>query len=211
MTKDNTRKHSGGLVLFCRLFIMAVLVSFVGWCFEKLCRYVAFDSVADRGFLTLPLCPIYGISVTVIFFLMGTPSRIGGVWGEKIKITRLWRRVINDKSWRKYIFYFIFVALLSTLAELITGLCMKPFGVKLWDYSQKPFNFLGIICLEYSILWGALITVFMGGLWKPLYGLVKKLPKRESFILAVTLAVPIIADFAVGIAYLAVTGERFYP
>ena len=211
MDKDNTCKRGGGLVIFCRLLITAVLVSFMGWCFEKLCRYVAFGSAADRGFLTLPLCPIYGISVVAIFFLMGTPSRIGGVLGEKIKITRLWRRVIGDKTWRQYIFYFIFVALLSTLAELVTGLCMKPFGVKLWDYSQKPFNFLGIICLEYSLLWGALITAFMGTLWKPLYGLVKKIPKRESFILAVTLAVAIIADFAVGIVYLAATGQRFYP
>lgn len=210
MEQENTGARRGGLETVCRLFIMAVGVSFMGWCFEKLGRYLAFGSSADRGFLTLPLCPIYGISVVAIYLFMGTPKHISGVWGKKIRMTRPWRRVVGDSAWRKYLFYFIFVAVLSTAAELITGLCMKPFGVMLWDYSGKPFNFMGVICLEYSLMWGALITAFMGLLWKPLWRLVKRIVPRYAFILSVTLAVPIIADFTVGIVHLALTGERFY-
>lgn len=39
-----------------------------------------------------------------------------------------------------------------TAAELVTGLLVnRDYGV--WDYRQLPFNFLGQICLQFSLLW----------------------------------------------------------
>ena len=31
---------------------------------------------------------------------------------------------------------------------------MKVFGEVWWDYSDKPFNYKGILCLESTIAWG---------------------------------------------------------
>ncbi len=48
-----------------------------------------------------------------------------------------------------------FVAsLIITLLELIFGLVLNVgLGLDVWDYSNTNFNFMGQICLEYSILW----------------------------------------------------------
>ena len=41
-----------------------------------------------------------------------------------------------------------------TLFELIVGIVLKSFDFSpMWDYSDIPFNFMGIICLPYSLLW----------------------------------------------------------
>lgn len=40
------------------------------------------------------------------------------------------------------------------LLELIAGLIIKFLvGVSPWDYSAKRFNFKGVICLDYGIVW----------------------------------------------------------
>ena len=46
-----------------------------------------------------------------------------------------------------------------TVAELIAGLILNIWlGLNVWDYSDLSFNFLGQICLKYSVLW-----VFLAG------------------------------------------------
>ena len=45
-------------------------------------------------------------------------------------------------------------AVIITLVELIAGLILNMWlGLNLWDYSNMPYNFMGQICLLYSILW----------------------------------------------------------
>ncbi len=44
-----------------------------------------------------------------------------------------------------------------TLLEFITGYVVNiRLGMHVWDYSELPFNFMGQICLFYSLLWLAL-------------------------------------------------------
>lgn len=41
-----------------------------------------------------------------------------------------------------------------TIAELVTGLIVNiGLGWAVWDYSALPFNFMGQICLQYSVYW----------------------------------------------------------
>ena len=43
-------------------------------------------------------------------------------------------------------------SIVITALELLTGLLVnRDFGV--WDYRQMPLNFLGQICLPFSLLW----------------------------------------------------------
>lgn len=45
-------------------------------------------------------------------------------------------------------------ATMITGCELIVGEVWKLFGLQLmWDYSDLPLNFDGVICLEFSLLW----------------------------------------------------------
>ena len=50
--------------------------------------------------------------------------------------------------------------LLSTMLELIGGYALLTiFHARWWDYTSKPFNYHGYICLEFSIIWGFGILV----------------------------------------------------
>ncbi|MCQ4921702.1 putative ABC transporter permease [Tissierella carlieri] len=44
--------------------------------------------------------------------------------------------------------------LIITVLELVFGLILNVgMGLDIWDYSNLKFNFMGQICLKYSILW----------------------------------------------------------
>lgn len=45
-------------------------------------------------------------------------------------------------------------AIVITMLELLFGMLVNGvYNLNVWDYSNMPFNFLGQICLPYSILW----------------------------------------------------------
>ena len=47
-----------------------------------------------------------------------------------------------------------------TLLELVSGIILNLWlGLGIWDYSNMPFNFLGQICLPFTLLWVALSIV----------------------------------------------------
>ena len=44
--------------------------------------------------------------------------------------------------------------IMITAVEFITGLIVNIWlGLNVWDYSSRPFNVLGQICLLYTVLW----------------------------------------------------------
>ena len=53
------------------------------------------------------------------------------------------------------IFYRGFVgAIIITATELVVGVMVNiVLGWHVWDYSKVPFNFIGQICLPYTLLW----------------------------------------------------------
>lgn len=191
-----------------RLFVVGVLLSFGGWVLETLASRIIHGTFGDRGFLTLPLCPIYGCSTVAVYLLAGVPERLHGLIGGRARLTRLWRRTVKNKKWRKYAFYFIFVTLLATAAELVTGVIAKALGVTLWDYSNQPLNLFGVICPAFSLLWGVFITLFMGIFWGRIYGAVCRIKRGMLFSMTLTLAIPIAVDFIVGAIYLIAFGEH---
>ena len=45
-------------------------------------------------------------------------------------------------------------AILVTIVELIFGLIFNiGLGMEVWDYSNMPYNFMGQICLLFTVLW----------------------------------------------------------
>lgn len=45
-------------------------------------------------------------------------------------------------------------AIIVTAAELLAGVVLNLWlGLGIWDYSGIPFNFLGQVCLPFSLLW----------------------------------------------------------
>lgn len=53
-------------------------------------------------------------------------------------------------------------ALMITGVEFLVGVTVNlGLGLRVWDYSQKPFNLMGQICLPYSVLWFLLCIPLM--------------------------------------------------
>ena len=60
----------------------------------------------------------------------------------------------------KYLYKCIMGSLTITTVELCFGIVFNILLCKnVWDYSQIKFNFLGQICLLYTVLWGFLTAL----------------------------------------------------
>lgn len=56
----------------------------------------------------------------------------------------------NMKLWKQQ----LIAVCIITFCELVAGLILNIwFRLNIWNYSNMPFNFLGQICLGYSLLW----------------------------------------------------------
>nr|WP_317282178.1 putative ABC transporter permease [uncultured Sellimonas sp.] len=113
-----------------------LIYSVMGWLVESIYMSFCNRKVTNRGFTKGPCCPIYGCGALAVYFTL-LPFQSNPVA------------------------LFILGSILATTLELLTAVIMKRvFGTVWWDYSEKPFNFHGILCLESSIAWGV-YTVFL--------------------------------------------------
>lgn len=192
MKKDYQKK----LVAASHLVILCAAISFGGWCFEMVVCRIVYGVSGDRGLLTLPVCPIYGISMLTVYLLLGTPRRAGGALARIADGWGALKRRLERGGIFRYALYFLCATAVSTLAELTVGLATRPLGIKLWDYSSRPMNFLGIVCLPYSLAWGAMITLLMSLLWERARRAVSGIPPRATCSIAFVLLFLIGSDFA---------------
>ena len=86
--------------------------------------------------------------------------------------------------------------LLCTLVELIGGWILeKAFHTRWWDYTDKPFNLGGYICLGFSIMWGFAVTFAVRLIHPLIFSLVCWLPHLLGWILIGVLYALFLIDF----------------
>ena len=128
-----------GMTYF-QICLYFLIYSFGGWVVEVIFHAVALGKVINRGFLNGPVCPVYGFGVLSVFALLNTIQGSG--------------RQMSDGM------IFVFGIVLATAVELVAGWLLDVcFHARWWDYSDKPFNFHGYICLEFSLIWGLAIVM----------------------------------------------------
>ena len=146
------------------------LYCFFGWIFES--TYVSFKQhhFVNRGFLRLPMLPLYG-SGAILLLWVSLPYQ--------------------DNLILVYIAGFI----AATALEYVTGAVMERlFKVRYWDYSDKKFNINGYICLGSSIAWGFL-TIFMTEvIHKPIADFVTSLNPVVEFTFIAVVSVLFVYD-----------------
>ena len=121
------------VVIISTLFVIG---SLGGWVIELFFRrFVSQKKWMNPGFLTGPYLPIYGFGVLVLYAVSNIPLGIDGhIWDVIIRI--------------------IIIGVGMSLIEFIAGLIfIKGLGIKLWDYSSRKGNIMGIICPSFSIIW----------------------------------------------------------
>lgn len=167
----------------CSLYLLFIFLSFVGFTYETLLAYIMKFEDLDRGFLSLPLCPIYGFGVLLTYLIFNTPDNL-----------RFLKKRINVNKKISLYLYFIFSATLATLLELIVGYFFeKYFDVVLWSYNLK-FDFNKYCSLIPSIIWGLAITIFMNNLFYKLYSFFYKIKKDNLISISIVITILIIID-----------------
>ena len=110
--------------------LIFMFYSISGWFIEVFLKRITHKKIINRGFLVGPYLPIYGYGILLITFFL-----------NKYK---------ND-----IIILFCMSFIMCSILEYITSYLMeKIFCARWWDYSKKPFNVNGRICLINSIAFG---------------------------------------------------------
>lgn len=153
-----------------------IIYAFIGWCTEV--SYAALDRgiFVNRGFLNGPYCPIYGCGVVIVVAVL-TP--------------------LKDNL----LILFIGSFLLASILEYITGyLLEKVFHNQWWDYSDKPFNIHGYVCLKFSIYWGLACTFIMDVLHPIIYKGITLMPHIVGMILICIIMTVFFVDCGITVA-----------
>ena len=143
---------------------------FIGWIIESTYVSLKCGHFVNRGFLRLPLLPLYG-SGAIIMLWVSLP--------------------FQDNLFLVFLSGMIGASAL----EYVTGLTMERlFKMKYWDYTNNPFNINGYICLGTSIAWGFL-TIFMTHvIHKPIERAVLSLPVMWDILFVAVVTVVFTAD-----------------
>ncbi|MBR3815468.1 MAG: hypothetical protein IKJ27_01940 [Clostridia bacterium] len=140
--------------------------SFSGWCLESTYCSIGEKKLINRGFLTGPLCPIYG-SAAIVMALLIYPLR------ETPLLVFLLGIVVCD------------------IVEYVTSYMMeKLFNARWWDYTYEFCNLNGRISLKHSLHWGVVSVVFVLMVHPSVENLYMKIPVSYlPFILAIILLI----------------------
>ena len=156
-----------------------LIYAFLGWCAEVAFAAVHKGKFVNRGFLNGPVCPIYGVGMLIV-------------------VTLLWN--LRDNL----ILLFLGSAALTTALEFATGWVLeKFFHDKWWDYSDKPFNVKGYICLEFTILWGLAAAFVVGAVHPFVFMLIKKTPFILGIIIMAVFLAVFVTDLVITVVALA--------
>lgn len=147
------------------------LYCFFGWIFESTYVSLKHKKFVNRGFLHIPMLPLYGSGAMIILFI-----------------------AIPIES--NIFLVFFLGAIAATILEYFTGVAMERlFKVRYWDYSHQKFNFQGQICLSSTIAWGFLSVLLSEVIHKPIEALVTKMMNHTVvMVLACVISVVFIID-----------------
>ena len=153
--------------------------SFIGWIVEVLWVFAKSQHLENRGFLTGPFLPIYGIGAIVLILFVEPYVR------------------------NPFLVFVASVVVTSAIEYLGSLLLDKLFHISLWDYHDRRFNLHGRICLENSLGFGALGLLLIYVL-QPLISVgLKALPQDAAIAIAWALIGILLVDSANSIRSLA--------
>ena len=156
---------------FYQLLWLYLFYSFIGWCVEVCAAAIKKREFINRGFVTGPLCPIYG-----------TGAVLFAVFLPELKSSPF--------------FLFLGGMILASFLELVTGKVLKKKKKKKWwDYSEERFSFEGYVCLKYSLLWGCFAMLLLYLTDPLLLSVIQLIPHTIGVFSLIALFVLLALDF----------------
>ena len=126
-------------LVLSKIFINFLVYSFMGYIMEIIICSIKYKKLVNRGFLFGPICPIYGVGALLI------------CWG-------LGRYESNP------VLVFVLGMIITSTVEYYTSYIFeKIFHNKWWDYSDRPDNINGRICLGNCLGFGvgSILIIFV--------------------------------------------------
>lgn len=146
---------------------------FLGWCVESSIVSYSQKRWVNRGYLTLPMLPIYGLGAIVVLFVS-----------------------LPVRNFVILVYFFGMIA--ATILEYITGWAMESIlKVKYWDYTGKFGNIKGRICLTSSLFWGVLSIFMTYVIHSPIEKFVLSLPVFILNFSVTVISVMFLVDFII--------------
>ncbi len=134
-----------------KYIILFFFYSIAGWCLESLYCSIGEKRFVNRGFLTGPLCPIYGTAALILTVFIYNPFKD-----------------------RPLIVFFLGILLCDILEYLTSYIMEKLFSARWWDYTYEFLNIQGRICLKHTLYWGIISVVFVNSIHPFVDGLYEK-------------------------------------
>ena len=146
---------------------------FLGWCTEVIFAAFKQHRFVNGGFLNGPICPIYGVGVTLVIACL-------------------------EAFQSNLLLLYISSVILVTVLEGVTGWAMdKLFHNKWWDYSKLPFNIGGYVCLLFSLIWGVACVFIVYFVHPLIHQVLSLIPHTAGIALIAILGIALLSDMIV--------------
>lgn len=144
--------------------------SILGWACECLYCGIPARSFINRGLLEGPYCPIYGCGALIVILVL-------------------------DPLKGHPLLLFLGAMIFTSVLEYVTSWLMeKLFHSKWWDYSERPFNINGRVCLLNSLLFGIMGLAVMYVVHPFICDVFEQIPALARLITAAVLLILFIWD-----------------
>ena len=158
------------MIAFSEFFLLFVSCSFIGWILECLLLLYQEKRLINRGFLTGPMIPLYGVGAVSIVYLLG-----------------------SFKS--SPILLFLTATILSAVIEYLTSVILeKVFHTRWWDYSNEKYNINGRLNIVTLVAFGFFGLVLIYGYYPLFCKVLSLIPKTIIYIMTFILFVIVLID-----------------
>ena len=155
---------------FYTMFFIFLFWSFIGWMIEIVDMTYETGEFQNRGFLNMPICPIYGVGVLMILIFF---------------------RPFKDTYWQLAL---ISLVLCSAFEYFMGWIMEKAFHTRWWDYSHMKFNLHGYVCLRNALFFGVGCMVMYHWLEPAVETMISKIPVRVGWGIIAVMSLLIIID-----------------
>ena len=161
---------------FIESYCMFFIYSFLGWILEVIYYGVTEERFINRGFLSGPICPVYGLAFYAAVWIFAPLSS-------------------------NFFIIFFGMAAACTFVELIAGeILYHTFHMRWWDYSDYKLNYKGYICLRFFIYWGIAASLGIYVLHPAVLTFVTHITLPVKAVVLVAFTAILITDIVVTIA-----------
>ena len=159
------------MIAFFKYMLLFFFYSFGGWVIESTYCSVGEKRLINRGFMTGPMCPIYGTGALVMTLFMYNPYK--------------------DRP----LIVFILGMILCDIVEYLTSVIMEAlFHARWWDYTYEFLNIKGRICLKHTLFWGIASVGFVYLIHPKTDSILSKFSDKTIIILSVIILVVFAID-----------------